>query len=248
MRIDRIRIKDFRNFESLEWVPRAGLNFLSGDNGAGKTSIIEAIHLLAYGRSFRGRVSDGLIRRGFSELEVFAQWRSGDRGHQAGLRHTGKRWEARLDGESVGALSELCRVLAVVTFEPGSQRLVSGSSDVRRRYLDWLLFHVEPDFLMLWRRWTRALKQRNALLKQQAASDSFAPWEHELGESGEALSKYRQSMLAHLERALQSICTLLVPELGVPRLTYQPGWRAEGGSLVAALARNRSREQQLGHT
>lgn len=248
MELKRLRLKDFRNFSSLEWCPRSGLNFLCGENGVGKTSVLEAVHLLAYGRSFRGRVADGLIRRGCSELEVFAQWRASEGAHQAGLRHSGRHWEARLDNDAVGALADLCRALAVVTFEPGSQRLVSGPSEARRRYLDWLLFHVEPEFLIVWRRYTRALKQRNALLKQQAAVEVFLPWEHELGESGEALTAHRRRMLERLKPALLRISELLVPELGPPTLDYHAGWRAESLSLMDALAANRGREQQLGHT
>ena len=75
------------------------------------------------------------------------------------------RWEARLDGAAVPSLTELCAQIAVVTFEPGSHDLIAGGAEHRRRYLDWGLFHVEPEFLPLWRRYARALKQRNALLK-----------------------------------------------------------------------------------
>ena len=78
--------------------------------------------------------------------------------------------------------------LAVVTFEPGSHALVSGGGEPRRRFLDWGLFHVEPDFLSLWRRYSRALKQRNALLKQGGPSRMLDTWDHELAEAGVVLA------------------------------------------------------------
>src|SRR3546814_9174283 len=77
------------------------------------------------------------------------------------LRHAGQAWEGRLDGQPVASLGDLCAALAAVSFEPGSHALVSGGGEPRRRYVDWGLFHVEPDFLPLWRRYARALKQRN---------------------------------------------------------------------------------------
>ncbi|MCR2669594.1 hypothetical protein NSP01_23950, partial [Salmonella enterica] len=88
-------------------------------------------------------------------------------------------------------LGNLCAALAVVTFEPGSHALVSGGGEPRRRFLDWGLFHVEPDFLSLWRRYSRALKQRNALLKQGGPSRMLDTWDHELAEAGEPLTSRR---------------------------------------------------------
>ena len=73
--------------------------------------------------------------------------------------------EGRLDGAALAQLGDLCAALAVVTFEPGSHALVMGPAESRRRFMDWGLFHVEPEFLPLWRRYARALKQRNSLLK-----------------------------------------------------------------------------------
>src|SRR5690606_39930592 len=114
--------------------PGPGLNLLVGDNGAGKTSVLEAIHLLAYGRSFRGRVRDGLVASDASALEVYAEWdeeTGGSRRRKAGLRHGGQSWEGRLDGQPVASLGDLCAALAVVSFEPGSHALVSGGGEPR---------------------------------------------------------------------------------------------------------------------
>ena len=248
MHVTQLSLSDFRRFPSLSWRPASGLNLVRGDNGAGKTTLIEALHLLAYGRSFRGRVAEGLIRRGQPHLEVFAEWRAAGRLHRVGLRHSGRRWEARLDGEPVSTLGQLCAALAVVTFEPGSQQLLTGSAEARRRFLDWTLFHVEPTFLALWRRFERALKQRNALLKADGAERDFGPWEAELAQAGETITVFREQTLVALGEPLRSVCGELLPELGVPALDYLPGWPAAEHSLAAALARGRGRDRSLGHT
>ena len=96
MHIVRLSLNRVRRFDSVELAPRPGLNLITGDNGAGKTSLLEALHLMAYGRSFRGRVRDGLVQKGAEALEVFVEWQErvgaggGVRLRRAGLRHAGQ--------------------------------------------------------------------------------------------------------------------------------------------------------------
>jgi DNA replication and repair protein RecF len=250
--VTRLDIRDLRRFDSVSLSPTAGLNLLIGDNGAGKTSVIEALHLMAYGRSFRGRVRDGLVRSGAPALEVFVQWdeawAAGDRTRRAGLRHTGGEWSGRLDGESVAQLGELCAALAVVTFEPGSHDLIHGSSDTRRRFMDWGLFHVEPSFLAPWRRYARALKQRNALLKQRIQDYQLDAWEQELAQTGEVLTEQRRDYVAQLAPHVSAIAAELGPSLGEATLHYLPGWKRDELPLADALLLARDRDLQAGHT
>jgi DNA replication and repair protein RecF len=260
MRLTRLQAAGVRRLADVEIRPTPGINLIIGDNGAGKTSLLEALHLLAYGRSFRGRVRDGLIRTGCEAVEVFAEWSEDVSGRmrRAGLRHSGQRWDGRLDGQPVGQLGELCAALAVVTFEPGSHALVTGGGEPRRRLIDWGLFHVEQtglsardregDFLLLWRRYSRALKQRNALLKARVRDHQLEAWDHELAESGEPLTRRRQAYLDSLEPLLQTMATELAPSLGFPKLAFQPGWARDSLSLADALLIARDRDQANGFT
>lgn len=254
MRLTRLTMQDLRCLQPLELRPGPGLNLLVGANGAGKTSVLEAIHLLAYGRSFRGRVRDGLVRTGAEALEVFAEWEEpGARGRKAGLRHSGQTWTGRLDGAAVDQLGLLCAALAALTFEPGSHALVSGGGEPRRRYLDWGLFHVEqadaPEpFLPLWRRYTRALKQRNALLKQGGAAAQIDAWDRELADAGEPLGRAREAYLGRLQARLQEISGELLPQLGAAQMLYQPGWRQDQLPLIDALLLARDRDRSSGYT
>lgn len=250
MRITRIDMTGLRRFERAGLVPGPGLNLLTGDNGAGKTSVLEALHLMAYGRSFRGRVRDGLVRTGTETLEVFIEWQEGDSGRlrKAGLRHTGHLWEGRLDGAPVAHLGDLCAALAVVTFEPGSHALVTGGAETRRRLLDWGLFHVEPGFLSLWRRHARALKQRNALLKSQARHRELDAWDQELVDAGELVTRFRQDYLEALWPYLQAGIDALLPAAGATTLEFQSGWRRDVLSLGDALLLARDRDRLAGFT
>ena len=250
MRLSRLEIRRLRRLAEVAVHPGPGLNLLVGDNGAGKTSLLEAVHLLAYGRSFRGRVRDGLVASGAEALEVYAEWDEevGGRARRAGLRHGGQSWEGRLDGQPVGSLGELCAALAAVSFEPGSHALVSGGGEPRRRYVDWGLFHVEPEFLPLWRRYARALKQRNSLLKQRAGAGQMDAWDHELAGAGEPMTRLRETYLQQLQDPLGAISADLAPGLGAATVEFQPGWRRDELPLVDALLLARERDLQSGFT
>jgi DNA replication and repair protein RecF len=250
LQLIRLEIRNLRNLSEVALAPEAGLNLFLGPNGAGKTSILEGLHLLAYGRSFRGRVRDGLVRTGESAVEVFAEWRvEGVEGtRRVGLRHSGGQWDGRLDGERVAHLGELCAAFMVVTFEPGSHALVSGGGEPRRRFVDWGLFHVEQEFLPIWRRYSRALKQRNALLKSGAGMSQISAWDHELAAAGEELTRRRALYLDRLQERLAPVAGALAPELGLMSIEFEAGWKHRSLSLADALAVARDRDQAMGHT
>ncbi|MDO4710137.1 MAG: DNA replication/repair protein RecF [Pseudomonadota bacterium] len=249
MRILRFELRDIRSIREAKLQPVAKLNFLAGDNGAGKSSVLEALHLLGYGRSFRGRVRDGLIRENADALQVFCEWQnSNGQIHRAGLRHSGGNWQAKLNGEDVSQLGDLCATFAVSIFEPNSHVLVSGSAEYRRRFLDWGLFHVEQGYLALWRRYVRALKQRNALLKQRKAGELLDSWDLELAEAAAPLLWYRRNYLAGLLPYVQSVSAQLLPAFGEVSFELLPGWKIEQMTLADALLLGRERDLSLGYT
>ena len=261
MRVTRLDLGNLRRFERASLLPGPGLNLLTGSNGAGKTSVLEALHLMAYGRSFRGRVRDGLVRSGAEALEIYVEWReeaasSGVPGtiagagrlRRAGLRHTGQQWQGRLDGADVGHLGDLCAALVVVTVEPGSHALIAGSGEVRRRFIDWGLFHVEQAFLPVWRRYARALKQRNALLKRRRADGELDAWEQELALAGDVITQQRQQYLDDLQPHVSRLLAALLPAAGDARIVFQPGWRRDEMALADALLLARDRDVLAGFT
>ncbi|PZP63736.1 MAG: DNA replication/repair protein RecF [Pseudoxanthomonas spadix] len=250
MDVTRLIVGGLRRFERVELAPAPGLNLVTGENGAGKTSLLEALHLMAWGRSFRGRVRDGLIRTGSEAVEVFVEWTEAghDRVRKAGLRHSGQEWQGRLDGNNVAQLGDLCAALAVVSFEPDSHALVTGGGEPRRRFLDWGLFHVEQDFLPTWRRYNRALKQRNALLKAGGHPAQLDAWDAELADAGEAVTAHRLAYLERLQAQLAGAADALVPMLGRAQLVFSPGWKRQELSLADALLVARERDRQFGYT
>jgi DNA replication and repair protein RecF len=226
------------------------INVFVGANGAGKTSVLEAIFLLSHARSFRSGAKEALLQRGTSRLAIFAELHHADgRTCRLGLGRDGARWEAKVDGANV-AIGQLVRECAVVCFEPGSHALIAGAAEERRRYLDWGVFHVEHDFLSAWRRYQRALKQRNSLLRSgSAVTDAlFAPWEAELAQSAQLIDQQRQAYLNLLRPKLLASVAGLLPELGALELRYRRGWSDDEQDLARPLREQRGRDLARGHT
>jgi DNA replication and repair protein RecF len=249
MRLERLHLQGLRCISDLTLELNAGFNVLLGSNGVGKTSVLEAAFLLSHGRSFRSGARDVLVQRGASGLSVFSSVRHDDGSiRRLGLGREGARWEARLDGHDV-AVGELIRECAVVCFEPGSHALIAGGAEDRRRFLDWGVFHVEHDFLVTWRRYQRALKQRNSLLRSNVdlSARLLDPWEFELARAGTLIDQWRKTYLEALLPFLQEQASLLLPELGAITLRYRAGW-PEGEDLGQVLATQRTRDQGRGHT
>lgn len=249
MNIELLRIAGLRCFSETAMTLGPGINVFTGDNGAGKTSVLEAVFLLSHGRSFRSGAKDALLQRGASGLSIFAEMRHADgRLARLGLGRTGARWEGRVDGIAA-SLGQLVHECAVVCFDPGSHALISGGAEERRRYLDWGVFHVEHQFLSTWRRYQRALKQRNSLLRIYPVADEalFLPWEAELGVTAQQIDQQRQSYLEMLRPRLARSAEGLLGELGNLELRYRRGW-ADDLDLAAQLSSQRSRDVARGHT
>lgn len=247
MELLELRLSDVRNVAEAVVCPGPGISEFVGSNGAGKTSLLEAVFMLSHGRSFRSVKRESLIRFGAESLEVFARVRTRTGERRLGLSRRRGDWSARVDGADVAALSELLREIAVICFEPGSHNLVSGGAEERRHFVDWALFHVEPEYLAISRRYRRALQQRNVLLRQGGSKETLDAWDAELVRSGEQLDSWRKSYLDRLAPALAELAGRLVPMLGEPELRYQRGWSAELG-LAEALHARRERDHERGHT
>jgi DNA replication and repair protein RecF len=250
MRLERLHLQGLRCIGDAELDLDAGFNVFVGPNGAGKTSVLEAVFLLSHGRSFRSAARDVLLQRGAQGLSIFSTVQHDDGSiERLGIGRIGaSRWDARFNGEVV-TVGDLIRRCAVVCFEPGSHALIAGAAEERRRYLDWGVFHVEQDFLPTWRRYQRALKQRNSLLREDGVADVglYAPWEQELARSGTIIDQWRRGYLDALLPILRDEAARLVPELGDVQLRYRSGW-SEGESLEEALASQRYRDKGRGHT
>jgi DNA replication and repair protein RecF len=239
MSLSHLVISQLRCIEQAELDIPAGLTLVWGPNASGKTSLLEAIFLLGRGRSFRTRNSERLIRHGQDHLRVIGDLmdRTG-LSHHLGIEVRKGGTSARIDSRPAESLAELAQAFPVQAIEPGVHRLVEEGGYRRRRWMDWAVFHVEPQFVDTWLRYTRALKQRNAALR--VASQEASVWNAELSRTGETIAASRARYIAALEPWWRET-VLALSGLDV-ELHYQRGW-TQDHSLDEALVASRLRDE-----
>ncbi len=248
----RVDINQVRNLEQVSVELGPGLNYLHGENGAGKTAFLEGLHLLARGRSFRaGQVGD-LVRGGAEEMLVHAVIEDELRGRQSlGLGRGRKgRSDLRLNGHAGRKLSEIASLLPLQVMVPSLSDLVFGGPAERRRWLDWGVFHVEHHYLRVLRGYLQAVRQRNAALRAEAAGNlatgGLEPWNEECGRLGEAVDDHRRRYLVNLEPLVQRVLADLAPELHL-EMTYRSGWQ-DGMALRKVMGDSAPTEVKWGAT
>ncbi len=247
MRLIELRLENLRNIASLAVQLDPGINLFIGPNGAGKTTILEGAYLLSHAQSFRSGQINALIKRGAEHFSVFAHVDRQNGPAQIGLSRSGARWAAKVNGNDAVSLGHMLREYAQVCFEPGTHALISGASEDRRRFLDWGVFHVEQVFLAESRAFRRALRQRNALLKQSGNDLELDGWDAEVARAGEALSEHRIAYFQQFSSALTKALAVYLPELGQASTRYNRGW-PEDTSLQQALQETRVTDQARGFT
>ena len=241
--IRRFRVTNFRCLEKAELEFSPDFNLIFGANASGKTSLLEALAYLGRGKSFRGASTASLVRHGESEFVLFGETERDARSQKLGVRNSKDGLEVRVDGSAEGGVAALADALPLQVIDPEVHSLVAGGPELRRRFLDWVAFHVEHGHLLVWRRFRRALKQRNAALKARSAPAAIRSWNAEFVELGEALDQSRRRAL---EVAIDSLGeygrSLLGTELG---FEYQQGWN-KGKTLAQSLEEGLERDLQQG--
>lgn len=236
---------DFRCLASVSLEFTAGNNLIYGANGSGKTSLLEAVGYLGRARSFRGAGIRELVRHGCEEFVLFGRVDSGSRVVPVGVSNGVAGLQVHVAGERQASAAGLAEALPLQVIDPDVHELVGGGPENRRRYLDWIAFHVEPTYLEAWRRFRRVLKQRNAALRERTDRESLSGWDREFAELGLAVDDARRRMVARLAPALEAVGSrLLGSRVG---LEYRQGWPADSG-LAEALAGTRERDRELAST
>lgn len=241
--LEELTVENVRCVQRAQLQLHSGINLIWGDNGSGKTSLLEAVFLLGRGRSFRTRTSERLIRHGESRLVSFGRLVA-ELPRSVGVQVSKESGtDAKVDGRFVDSLAELAHTFPVQVIEPGVHKLIEEGGHRRRRWLDWAVFHVEPSYAGIWTRYVRALKQRNAALR--TAPEQATAWDPEIVRDGEKLAASRAALVDRM----QPFWTATVRELTdlEVELAYHRGWPAEL-DLAAALAASRERDRLRGMT
>ncbi len=282
MILEHIKLSSVRNLCSaaIHFSPK--FNIFSGKNGSGKTSILEAIHLLVTGRSFRSSYAEEFITFGHSHcvlsgkslhpsqslgsesnetinsnsnngseivLSLAHNPHSGFSLHFGIEKHKSGGMNIHINQQKCPSIAELAKILPTQLINTDTYKLLEGTSLFRRQFLDWGMFHVEHSFFPIWRRYTRALKQRNAALKRvkQQGTASVLAWNHELAGTGEILHEHRKQFLESFAPIFENVLRNFVKVDMNLKLQYLRGWQ-ENLDLLDALANSLERDIIRGYT
>jgi DNA replication and repair protein RecF len=252
MALMQLQLTEFRNIHSavLQFSPT--MNLICGENGSGKTSVLEAVYLLAHGRSFRTTKAHKMIKHQQSQLVLHGKVNWAQQLLSVGMqRDRNGELQLRLNGEKVLRIADIASLLPVQLITPESFRLFFGGPKERRQFFDLGLFHVEPSFYELWVLFNKVLKQRNALLKsKQQYNDSYSFWDQQLADTAIAIQELRQKYIAQLDLILRP---LLQPIAALADLELElvPGWICKKGDtaeLLVQLQVNFQSDLKVGYT
>lgn len=252
MKLLKLEIAGVRNLSSVSLDELSRVNVFYGDNGAGKTSVLEAIHILGLARSFRSTQLHPVIQYSADRCTVFGSVEPEDGAPAVSLGVERARrggFRIRVDGQDEKALVKLADAFPIQLINANSYSLLEGGPKRRRQFMDWGVFHVEHRFYEMWKRLQRSVKQRNCLLrggKNTSSEQELAMWDRELSEVGEQIDAARQS---YLEMFLPVFLQQLEKLVDVPGLTieYLKGWDAKQ-DLAGALQDSRERDFRRGIT
>jgi DNA replication and repair protein RecF len=251
MLIRRLQVNNVRNLGRVSLDAFKTINLFFGINGSGKTSLLESIHFLLMGRSFRHSQFKPLLREGEEESVVFGDLvdeQSRKLALGVSRRREGKP-TIRLDTVKLQTLAELIQIAPVQVLNNDSFEMLVGGPSLRREFLDWGLFHVEPRFLPLWRLAQRALKQRNSLIRHgKIDRPQLELWSREYARYGEELdvlrAAYFLTLAARCKSTLAELSSVVSDSL---EIAYYRGW-AKDQPLEALLVDGVDNDLRQGFT
>jgi DNA replication and repair protein RecF len=251
MPIKKMIVTDFRNFESQSLQFSDGINIFFGVNGAGKTSVLEALNFALTGRSFRTSNIKNAIRENTERTVVFVQASDNKENvlYNIGVEKTFHTSLMKLNNIDVSSFADLARILPVQVIEPSNLNLLEGPPEGRRRYLDWLVFHVEHEFSHQWKRYKNILKQRNSLLRRGKIEPlELDVWDTQLASYGEYISECRQKNLDALQPFFSKYLNIFgLGLVGSTTFKYVRGWE-KNSTLLESLKSSRENDIRKAHT
>lgn len=229
MQITHLRIEGCRNLTAVKLPllsPR--FNCFYGENGSGKTAILEAISFFGFGRSFKQHQHEYVINHSTDKLSLFVESTHSDISSlvRAGFsRHRDGSCKMQLNSEPIDRLSLMTAGFPILFLGHQSFQLLEGSTSYRCQFLDWGVFHVEPDFYAQWKKHKRVVKQRNLLLKEKDTDKQLDSWDGLLIESALAIESYRINYLQQFNAYLQASFNLFkFTELDGITVSYKEPW------------------------
>jgi len=246
MSLLRLDVYQVRNILKQTLTPSPAINFLVGQNASGKSSLLEAIYILGRAKSFRSAAIKSVISAGYEHLIVSAQTiQPGGNLLHLGIKLDGKQYEVRINQQARQRRSDLAYALPLQLIHPKSYELLDAGPQLRREFLDWGVFNHDANFLTAWRRFKKALSQRNSLLKTRQTRQIHV-WDKEIVNYGTIVNVCRLNYLQRFKPVFLSIAQrfLAIDDL---EIGFVPGWE-EQHPLEQVLTAELEKDLRYGFT
>ncbi|MCU4675815.1 DNA replication and repair protein RecF [Catenovulum sp. 2E275] len=246
MYISKLAIHRLRCINKMEVVPHSSCNIIVGENGSGKTSILEAIYMLGFGRTFRKSKTAELVQFDQNDLTIFAATESDYQDTATfGIRkYKNGSSEIKVRGKKAKRLSELSSEFPIISFTSDTIDLIDSGPSGRRKFIDWLVFHVKhsEDVAEIYRQFDKVLEQRNEALKQ-ADLKMIQAWTPKFVELNLQIQSMRNEVISQLQDYLNKSYRQVESSKvnSSPTITYKLGWNSEF-DLAELLAKNQGFE------
>lgn len=241
MFINKLKITNFRIFHEKEFRFSRKTNVFYGENGTGKTSILESIHYLSTGKSFRKCSYKSLINIEQNFLNIFVETKKEGFNYTLSVNKSKNgNWKAKHNHINILKQSQISNILPVVSIDPETYRLVDLGPVYRRNFLDWLVFHVKHDYLLLWKKVQKCTKQLNSLYKRNASHKEIELWENSFIEFSEQLNTVREEFYNKITPIVKSLTSHMQSDIVNLDILYDKGW-SSSLSLKEQLKQDRRR-------
>jgi len=242
MYIEQLEISNVRNLSNVTIEAGPKINFFFGENAAGKTAVLEAIHLISRTKSFRSpRISD-ILQYGEEFLTVTTELIEKEKRVVTGLKKNKVEMQLKYNGKKVEKASVQAHNIPLFVINPESHKILNGNPKERRHWLDWAMFHVEPGYMETWQQYYLALRHRNALLRKRAKDEEFEAWEEIMAKTAIKLTDFREKYIKNVQKRINM--TEESPFIGV-KIKEK---KYSNASINDYLVREREKDMLAGYT
>ena len=250
MILKRISILNYKNLEQAELSFSPKLNCFFGQNGMGKTNLLDAIYFLSFCKSAGNPIDSQNIRHeaDFFVIQGFYEEQDGTPEEiYCGMKRRQKK-QFKRNKKEYPRLSDHIGFLPLVMVSPADNELISGGSEERRRFMDVVISQYDKEYLDALIRYNKALLQRNSLLKSEVPVDEelFTIWEEMMAQTGEVVFRKREAFVQEFIPIFQSFYSFISQDKEQVELSYDS--HARNASLLEVIRDSRVRDQIMGYS
>lgn len=228
MFIKQLKIYNFRNIIYKNFEFQDQINIFVGENGVGKTSILESIHYLSTGKSFRKGNYKNFINSESDELIIHTNFINKNIPYSLAVKKDkNSNWKSKLNSSQSVSQSDINNLFPVVAIDPDVHFFIDSGPMYRRAFIDWLVFHVKHDYITLWKRVSKCIKQLNFLYKNKSGIDEISLWQESLIKFTESLNRIRRDVFILLLPKVRFFLDQIQPEISDISIDYKQGWNED---------------------